>query len=35
LTEHLYELPLILACGDFDGTRALRWGLVEAEKTQT
>lgn len=25
------KLPLTLACGDYDRTRALRWGLVEAE----
>jgi len=25
------KLPLTLACGDYDRTRGLRWGLVEAE----
>jgi 4,5-dihydroxyphthalate decarboxylase len=25
------KLPLTLACGDYDRTRALRWGLVEVE----
>lgn len=25
------KLPLTLACGDYDRTRALRWGLVETE----
>jgi 4,5-dihydroxyphthalate decarboxylase len=25
------KLPLTLACGDYDRTRALRWGLVEAQ----
>ena len=25
------KLPLTLACGDYDRTRALRWGLVEVD----